>query len=339
MGLFAAGIMLVTMLLLVAIDSQSGALVGALEAGQLDANDLQEAAGGIRTLWLVSLAGFLYFLGTVSFLSFWVYKRVSHRLDEVVRYAERRIHSDDVAPLDAEGDDVLARLERVIMAAADASAAKTETPRQESEHGQFDAQLQRAFELAGNEGQTLDVVHRALAESLPGQAAQILLADSSQAHLRPMEGSAAGCSVERPVDCAAVRRGAPLTFGSSETLDACPMLRDRGSPCSAVCSPLTVMGRTVGVLHVVGGADELPEPPQQRLLGAVANHTGNRLSVLRTLAGAQLQASTDPLTGLLNRRSFEDAAARVLREHGDDGHSLVMCDLDHFKRLNDTAGH
>jgi len=234
---------------------------------------------------------------------------------------------------------VLARLERAIMAVADASAEKAAALREESAHGQFDAQLQRAFELAGDEPQTLDLVHRALAQVLPGRNGQILMADSSQAHLRPMEGSAPGCSVGRPVDCAAVRRGPPLVFDSSEELDACPMLRDRGGPCSAVCSPLTVMGRTVGVLHVSGEADAPPTPSQLRVLGAVATHTGNRLSVVRTLAGAQLQASTDPLTGLLNRRSFEERASRLLREHGDEAHSLVMCDLDHFKRLNDTAGH
>lgn len=339
MGFFAVAILVVTAFLFVGVHDRTQTLLGSLEAGGLVADDITATASSIRLLWMASLVGFLAFLGGVSGVSLWVHRRMARRLDEIVDYAERRLGGHDVAPLPVVGSDVLSRVEGAIMAVSDESAARAEALRAESETGHFDAQLQRAFDLAGNETQTLDIVHRALKVILPGQAAQILMADSSQAHLRPMDGSAPGCSVERPVECAAVRRGAPLVFGSSETLDACPMLRDRGAACSAVCSPLTVMGRTVGVLHVTGEDGQPPGDTPLRLLSAMATHTGNRLSVLRTLAGAQLQASTDPLTGLLNRRSFEERASRVLREHGDDAHSLVMCDLDHFKRLNDTAGH
>ncbi|MGN6377166.1 MAG: diguanylate cyclase [Sphingomonas sp.] len=49
---------------------------------------------------------------------------------------------------------------------------------------------------------------------------------------------------------------------------------------------------------------------------------------------ARILADTDPLTGLLNRRAFlRDAIGR----HGDQ--TLLLVDLDHFKRVNDTLGH
>ena len=58
----------------------------------------------------------------------------------------------------------------------------------------------------------------------------------------------------------------------------------------------------------------------------------------RTLA---LAASTDMLTGVMNRRSFMDAArrefSRVSRYGG--GLACIMIDLDHFKRINDMYGH
>jgi diguanylate cyclase (GGDEF)-like protein len=50
---------------------------------------------------------------------------------------------------------------------------------------------------------------------------------------------------------------------------------------------------------------------------------------------------TDPLSGLLNRRGFEESAERLIR-HARRRHlplSLVVCDLDHFKVVNDTHGH
>ena len=50
---------------------------------------------------------------------------------------------------------------------------------------------------------------------------------------------------------------------------------------------------------------------------------------------------TDPLTGLLNRRAFTEHAAQMfdLALRNDRGFAIVMCDLDHFKELNDTYGH
>lgn len=53
------------------------------------------------------------------------------------------------------------------------------------------------------------------------------------------------------------------------------------------------------------------------------------------------EARTDPLTGALNRRSFEQAArAEFSRAHRHNGElSLVLLDIDNFKKLNDTFGH
>lgn len=53
-------------------------------------------------------------------------------------------------------------------------------------------------------------------------------------------------------------------------------------------------------------------------------------------------ASTDPLTGLMNRRSFEKAFAQELsrvRRHKTPGCVLMLFDLDKFKQINDTYGH
>ena len=50
---------------------------------------------------------------------------------------------------------------------------------------------------------------------------------------------------------------------------------------------------------------------------------------------------TDPLTGVLNRRSFTEEADRALRqaERGERATGLILLDLDHFKRINDRHGH
>ncbi|HWL46716.1 MAG TPA: GGDEF domain-containing protein [Sphingomonadaceae bacterium] len=51
------------------------------------------------------------------------------------------------------------------------------------------------------------------------------------------------------------------------------------------------------------------------------------------------QGDTDSLTGILNRRAFERAAANLLAETSDQPPCLVTCDIDEFKRINDTWGH
>jgi len=55
----------------------------------------------------------------------------------------------------------------------------------------------------------------------------------------------------------------------------------------------------------------------------------------------ELQASTDGLTGLLNRRAYLDAARRELgrARRSGRGLTLLMLDLDHFKEVNDGLGH
>lgn len=66
------------------------------------------------------------------------------------------------------------------------------------------------------------------------------------------------------------------------------------------------------------------------------------MSVVRSLhQQLEQQAVTDPLTGLLNRRGFYQAAesALVRSEHSDKHHALMYLDLDGFKRVNDSLGH
>ena len=60
-----------------------------------------------------------------------------------------------------------------------------------------------------------------------------------------------------------------------------------------------------------------------------------------SLADARMKADTDMLTGLSNRRGFERAlgAACARAESGATTVSLAICDLDHFKSINDRFGH
>lgn len=51
------------------------------------------------------------------------------------------------------------------------------------------------------------------------------------------------------------------------------------------------------------------------------------------------RSTTDGMTGLLNRATFEEAATTALRKTSIQPTVMVLFDIDHFKRINDTAGH
>jgi diguanylate cyclase (GGDEF)-like protein len=53
----------------------------------------------------------------------------------------------------------------------------------------------------------------------------------------------------------------------------------------------------------------------------------------------QLLAETDPLTGLLNRRAFEGRVQALRTSIAPLSTGLIICDIDHFKRINDRHGH
>jgi len=74
------------------------------------------------------------------------------------------------------------------------------------------------------------------------------------------------------------------------------------------------------------------------LLIALCLFTAAALDVMRAL---KTETHTDPLSGILNRRGFEERATLLLDQCGRAGFpvALVLADLDHFKALNDQHGH
>ena len=202
--------------------------------------------------------------------------------------------------------------------------------------------VQDALDMGETEGDALEVTSKALRDAAPGPA-ELLVADASRAHLR-RAATAPGreppcCAVETPWGCPAVRQGRTLRFERSDDLSACPRLTGRGGDVvSAVCVPITILGTPTAVIHATAPVDEdaWTQESIDRLEG-VAAQVGTRLGVLRAMAKSQLQAETDPLTGLLNRRAMEERV-RHLRE-ASTPFALAMADLDHFKRLNDSYGH
>lgn len=202
------------------------------------------------------------------------------------------------------------------------------------------ARLTEGLETAESEAGVLEVVERSLQSVVPQQPAELLLADSSKAHLRGVLTNpgfqAPGCGVTSPWSCPAVRRASSLTYEDSTSMRACPHLADRGE-LAGTCVPVSFMGDAMGVLHVTGEVGWTPDQLTMNALETVAGQAAVRLGSIRSFLKAEIQANTDALTGLPNRRATEEhiGAALARRERL----SVAIADLDKFKQLNDTHGH
>lgn len=213
---------------------------------------------------------------------------------------------------------------------------------QDAERNELEARLQRSLEMARTETAVYAMVGRALSANAPGLPAELLVADSSRAHFHQAtatdEHGGPGCAVMSPADCPAATWSQTQIWNSSTALDACPYLQGRpGGECSAVCVPVSIGGNTVGVVHAVAPDAQPPSGLVVEKIELIARKVGERVGMLRAFSRSETQAHTDPLTGLMNRRSLEE------KVRGITGNGLtyvaVYADLDHFKQLNDVHGH
>ncbi|MFJ6746949.1 MULTISPECIES: diguanylate cyclase domain-containing protein [unclassified Streptomyces] len=118
-------------------------------------------------------------------------------------------------------------------------------------------------------------------------------------------------------------------------------LRRRGRGCCVV-APIVLHGRAWGELYV---ARRTGEPVFDRadtdFASVLAAVTAAGIAQTERLAEARRLAFTDALTGLANRRAVDIRLDEALERHRRDGAvvSLVVCDLNGLKRVNDSRGH
>jgi diguanylate cyclase (GGDEF)-like protein/PAS domain S-box-containing protein len=119
---------------------------------------------------------------------------------------------------------------------------------------------------------------------------------------------------------------------------------------SYFCVPLMAQGEAMGILHIEFQADlefvraedwEEFKKSSQELAGAVAEHVALALANLQLREALRIQSIRDPLTGLFNRRYMEESLEREILRASRNNQTIgvLLLDIDHFKRYNDTFGH
>lgn len=115
------------------------------------------------------------------------------------------------------------------------------------------------------------------------------------------------------------------------------VLADMGRPIYVIAmSAISDPQHVIGVLDA-GADDFMSKPPRQDELLARMRVAERTLTMQRRLIEL---ATLDPLSGLLNRRAFRDRTDAAKARLPKDGTlSLILFDVDHFKRINDVFGH
>jgi diguanylate cyclase (GGDEF)-like protein len=100
-----------------------------------------------------------------------------------------------------------------------------------------------------------------------------------------------------------------------------------------------VGGEVIG--PVLAETPELLDGYAERSIRDAVSLAAPVLGNLRNLAIAEMRAATDSLTGLPNRRALQDHVRRLVANAARSltPLSALMCDLDHFKKINDQFGH
>jgi diguanylate cyclase (GGDEF)-like protein len=110
---------------------------------------------------------------------------------------------------------------------------------------------------------------------------------------------------------------------------------------SVLVLPLMVHERALGTLVLGSRRKGAFAGAVRTILEVLASHLAVSLSNARMLRRLEELATLDGLTSLLNKRALLESAALKLRSATRFGKilSVLVCDIDHFKKVNDTYGH
>lgn len=189
-----------------------------------------------------------------------------------------------------------------------------------------------------------DLVPLGIAADRAGaRAAALGVGDAPVTTVAPPATAGAAAGVLRGVPVMPRRGQATLLREGAEQRIAdriADRLRDAYGLPNLIAAPLRIDGRVEGAI-VLSRRTREPWPAQtQRILGAAAVEASAALARVYSLRDAEARATTDALTGLPNRRYFDEYASLLARRRrANDRVGVLMIDIDRFKRLNDTFGH
>jgi len=204
------------------------------------------------------------------------------------------------------------------------------------------ADLMHSLELAESSDEAAGVIASYLPRLLPNLSGSLYLYNNSRDILERKAGwgSVAGePEIIEALDCWALRRGSAHAYAGGDGGLACRHVTNPDT--DRLCLPLVTQGDVIGCLSVTGSGLVHGAEDQRAWINQLAEQLGLALSNVRLRVSLRQQSIIDPLTQLYNRRYLDEVLKRELARADRNGTpvSVLVLDLDHFKRINDTYGH
>ena len=205
-------------------------------------------------------------------------------------------------------------------------------------------QMTRALESPMSMTEAFETLSTFCAKLLPATSGMLYLFRNSRDLLeREARWGAPTAAVDviGPHDCWALRRGQPHRTLTGDDL-VCPHYRDAGAlPRGALCIPLVAQGEVLGLACIQPDDGRTLRPSEEALANMVCEQISLTLSNIRLREALRQQSIVDPLTGLYNRRYMDETLRRELTRalRKSTPVSLIVFDIDHFKKINDLFGH
>ena len=147
-----------------------------------------------------------------------------------------------------------------------------------------------------------------------------------------------------PLDVALLERGEPYlsTFNDPDNYVSEREMLARRRKSSYLAVPIVFEGRTWGQLEAYTGLYSRPlDLRVLPFLDAISAQVAAAIGRAELYSQLALQAHTDPLTGLANRRCLDDKLESMVGRALEEGSDLALlfCDVDGLKQVNDEHGH
>jgi len=213
------------------------------------------------------------------------------------------------------------------------------------------SELASLLQACGSRTEVFRILPERLRQLFPRSSGSISMLSASRNRVESVAEwgpNPPGDQIFSPDQCWALRRGCTHAHGEEPSTLRCSHLAGEGA---SVCIPLIANGDTIGTVAIQdsvdltdakdSGANSKDFTWRRHLAAAIAEHVAVSVANLGLREALRVQAVRDPLTGLYNRRYMEEfldrELHRALRKRRPV--AVMMLDLDHFKRYNDTYGH
>lgn len=144
-------------------------------------------------------------------------------------------------------------------------------------------------------------------------------------------------------DCWALRQGRGHLVTGLNSAPVCPHLANVSRDYVSFCLPLQAQGETIGQIYFGALASESGHVGKHEMgtMRRITEQISLALANLNLQQALKEQSIKDPLTKLYNRRYLDETLARECSRAQRSGKplSVLVMDIDHFKKVNDTYGH